>query len=156
MAKLVADLREYKRGYKKNYESYKTLYNNNAHSRARKMLLAYSDECGLKYLVLKQWQIINYRDIADLVNNKDNPRNTIIKTHNLEMLMKELGQAGMFRFPTKLKSSRGEAVNTENFHQFCRYEIYAADGLHSEESAFEDVLRNIADWIGERMCEEGV
>lgn len=56
MAKLIAGLHEYKKGYRNNYESYKTLNSNNhnnAHSRSRKMLLTYCDECGLKYLVLK-------------------------------------------------------------------------------------------------------
>lgn len=151
MAKLIADLREYRKGYEKNYESYKTLYSKNAHSRARKMLLTYSAECGLKYLVLKQWQIIRYEDIVELMNEKEDYRHSIITTHNLEKLIKELGQAGMFCFPSKLKSLRNETVNAENFHQFCRYEISVADGLYREEMAFEDVLRDIAEWIDQRI-----
>lgn len=155
MGILIADLQEYKKGYKKNYEAYYSLYIRNEHTRSRRLLLTYSNECGLKYLVLRKWQILSYKDIEKLVTRKDDPRNEIITTHNLEKLIKELGQAGMFRFPTRLKTTKGIPINSDNFHQYCRYEINSESKLYSEEVAFEDVQRKIADWITERI-EEGL
>lgn len=62
----------------------------------------------------------------------------------------------MFKFPSKLKTSRNETVNAENFHQFCRYEIAAKKDLYGEESEFENVLKEIAEWIDIRICQEGM
>ena len=52
---LIADKRDYRRGYEKHYQSYKRLKSQNADINSRRLLLVYSVECGLKYKLLDKW-----------------------------------------------------------------------------------------------------
>lgn len=45
---LIADKKDYKRGYKKHFGLYKRLHSEHADSSSRRLLLIYSVECGLK------------------------------------------------------------------------------------------------------------
>ena len=53
---LIADKRDYRKGYKKHYELYKRLKSNNSDINSRRLLLVYSVECGLKYMLLDKWR----------------------------------------------------------------------------------------------------
>ena len=52
---LIADKRDYRRGYEKHYQSYKRLKSQNADINSRRLLLVYSVECVLKYKLLDKW-----------------------------------------------------------------------------------------------------
>lgn len=156
MARLIADLQEYKYGFRKNYESYKSLHRRNEHLRSRTMLLAYCGECGLKYLLLKGWQIFRFADIESIMMDNSHPKHDIIITHDLKKLLKEVGQAGNFRFPSKLKSQRSVPINSENFHQYCRYGIRAKEGSQHVEEEFEKVLKELVGWIEECIDREEI
>lgn len=62
---LVADKKDYRRGYKKHYQLYKRLREENSNVNSRRLLLVYSVECGLKYMLLDKWNEENPKNIID-------------------------------------------------------------------------------------------
>ena len=62
---LVADKKDYRRGYKKHYQLYKRLREGNSNVNSRRLLLIYSVECGLKYMLLDKWNEENPKNILD-------------------------------------------------------------------------------------------
>ena len=67
---LIADKRDYRNGYKKHYGLYKRLYKENADINSRRLLLAYSVECGLKYMLLDKWHEENPKNILEGADEK--------------------------------------------------------------------------------------
>ena len=59
--------------------------------------------------MLDKWHEDNPKNI---INDKDDKRNGVIKTHNLEKILKELGQTGTFRFP-QIATAHRENVNAK-------------------------------------------
>lgn len=110
-------------------------------------MLVYSVECGLKYLLLDKWNEENPQVILD---SEDNRRKKILKTHNLEKILKELGQQGNFNFPL-LKTVHKDMVTSETYHQLYRYCIRTQDEQRTGEEHVEETLYNVACWIAERM-----
>lgn len=144
---ILADKRDYKCGYNKHYAAYKQLYIDNATIRSRRLLLIYSVECGLKYLLLDKW---NEDSPVSIIRDNNDTRHYIIRTHNLEKILKELGQAGTFSFP-QLKTNHGDTVVSDNFHELCRYGINIQEVDRSKEEKYEEELKKLAEWINERM-----
>ena len=144
---LVADKRDYRCGYKKHYELYKKLNNANANVHGRRLLLTYSVECGLKYLLLDKWHEENPRRILD---GEDKKKKGVLTTHNLEKILKELGQQGNFKF-VSLKTIHNDLASSEEYHQLYRYCIGIREGEHDKEQKMEETLNNIACWIAEGM-----
>ena len=144
---VLADKRDYQRGYKKHYSAYKELCGEVTVVKSRRLLLAYCVECGLKYLLLDKWHENNPKKI---IEDKEDRRNGIIKTHNLDKILKELGQAGTFKFP-QLETKHYDIVATESFHELCRYGIEVKAGEEAKENKFEEELLKVAKWIGEEL-----
>ncbi len=144
---LIADKRDYRNGYKKHYGLYKKLYNTNADINSRRLLLAYSVECGLKYLLLDRWHEDNPKKILDGV---DKQKREILTTHNLEKILKELGQQGNFKF-VQIKTIHRDLVTAETYHQLHRYCIKIQENELIKEKKFEETLNNVACWIAEGM-----
>lgn len=144
---LIADKRDYRNGYKKHYGLYKKLYNANADINSRKLLLAYSVECGLKYLLLDRWHEDNPKKVLD---GMDKRKREILTTHNLEKILKELGQQGNFKF-VQIKTIHRDLVTSETYHQLHRYCIKIQENELIKEKKFEETLNNIASWIAEGM-----
>lgn len=140
---ILADKRDYVNGYKKHYSAYRVLLENKGAEKSRKLLLSYSVECGLKYLLLDKWHENNPKDILE---NKEDRRNKIIMSHNLDKILKELGQAGTFRFP-QLATKHHEIVSSEDYHQMCRYGIDVEGNDMKKEEKYEMELKRIAEWI---------
>lgn len=144
---LIADKRDYRNGYKKHYGLYKRLYKENADINSRRLLLAYSVECGLKYMLLDKWHEENPKNILE---GADEKKKTILKSHNLEKILKELGQQGNFKF-VQLKTIHKDYVSSESYHQLYRYCIRIQEEDQSKEMNMEETLKNIACWIEEGM-----
>lgn len=144
---LIADKRDYRQGYKKHYEVYKKLYNKNEDIRSRRLLLAYSVECGLKYLLLDRWHEENPQKI---LKGDDRRKKEILSSHNLEKILKELGQQGNFKF-VQIKTVHKDLVTSETYHQLHRYCIRIQDNELGKEKRFEETLNNIACWIAEGL-----
>lgn len=85
---LLADKKDYRRGYEKHYQLYKRLKDENADVNSRRLLLVYSVECGLKYKLLDKWNEENSQRILD---SKDEKKKDILTSHSLEKILKELG-----------------------------------------------------------------
>lgn len=144
---VLADKKDYKRGYEKHYRTFQRLKQTNDDARSRRLLLVYSVECGLKCKLLDNWHENNPKEILD---NKDDWRRPIITTHNLEKILKELGQASVFKFPAAIETKHGDFVNSEDFHQFCRYGVEAKNKSDKEEK-YEEELMKVADWLEEEL-----
>ena len=144
---LIADKRDYRRGYEKHYQSYKRLKVENADINSRRLLLVYSVECGLKYKLLDKW---NEENPQKILEGTDDKKIKILKSHNLEKILKELGQQGYFNFP-RLKTLHRDIVDAESFHQFYRYCIKSQEKQSDKEEKVEDSLNDIACWIKEGM-----
>lgn len=144
---LLADKRDYRRGYEKHYQLYKRLKNDNSDVNSRRLLLVYSVECGLKYKLLDKWNEENPQRILD---GKDEKKKDILTSHNLEKILKELGQQGNFKFP-QLKTVHKNIVSTEGYHQLYRYCIKIQEKQLDKEKKIEDTLYDVACWIKEGM-----
>lgn len=144
---LLADKRDYRKGYEKHYRAYKRLKSENADIYSRRLLLAYSVECGLKYQLLDKW---NAESPQKILESTDDKKRDILTSHNLEKILKELGQQGNFKFP-RLKTVHRDIVDTESYHQLYRYCIKTQEKQSEKELAIEDSLNDIACWIKERM-----
>lgn len=144
---LIADKRDYRKGYEKHYQSYRRLKGENADINSRRLLLVYSVECGLKYKLLDKWNEKNPRKILE---GTDDKKRDILKSHNLERILKELGQQGNFKFP-RLKTVHKGIVDPESYHQFYRYCIKTQEKQLDKEEKIEASLNDIACWIKEGM-----
>lgn len=147
---ILADKRDYKEGYEKHYRTYQFLDLKNGTIVSKRLLLVYSVECGLKYKMLKEWEIESLSEIKEILKDKNDPRHKILGTHNLRRIIKELGQEGQFRFP-QIKTSHKDDVSSEEYHQMLRYGIRSDDRNKREEDQYEEVLKQIADWIQEEI-----
>lgn len=74
-------------------------------------------ECGLKYKLLDKW---NEENPQKILEGTDDKKIRILKSHNLERILKELGQQGNFKFP-RLKTVHRDIVDAESYHQLYRY-----------------------------------
>lgn len=142
---LIADKKDYRRGYKKHYQLYKRLKAENSDVNGRRLLLIYSVECGLKYRLLDRWNEENPKNILD---SNDDRKKDILKSHNLEKILKELGQQGIYKFP-QLETVHKNIVVSESYHQLYRYCIRTQEKQQEKEEKLEDVLNAIAYWIDE-------
>ena len=144
---LVADKKDYRRGYKKHYQLYKRLREGNSNVNSRRLLLIYSVECGLKYMLLDKWNEENPKNILD---SNDSRKKDILTSHNLEKILKELGQQGNFRFP-QLATVHKNVVVAETYHQLYRYCIRTQEKQQDKEEKMEETLNNVACWIEKGM-----
>lgn len=147
---LIADKRDYRKGYEKHYQSYKRLKGENADVNSRRLLLAYSVECGLKFKLLDKW---NEENPQKILEGNDVKKKNILKSHNLEKILKELGQQGNFKFP-RLKTVHKNIVDAESYHQLYRYCIKTQEKQSDTEEKVEDSLNDIACWIKEGMISQ--
>lgn len=144
---LTADIREYRRGYVKHYEAYKKMEQSNSDVNSRRLLLIYGVECGLKYLLLEQWHETSLKKIID---SGDEKKKDTVTSHDLKKLIKEVGQQGNFNLP-QLKTKHGGQVSSEAYHQVYRYCIQVDESEQIKEKEIEKSLKEVADWIDERM-----
>ncbi len=144
---IIADKRDYGRGYRKHYEVYRRLKQENSDVNSRRLLLTYCVECGLKYMVLDKWHEENPRRI---LNGTDEKKKGILKSHNLEKLLRELGQQGNFKFP-QLETVHKDIVDSEVLHQLYRYSIRLQEKEQEKGERLEETLQNVANWIREGM-----
>ncbi|MCI8517727.1 MAG: hypothetical protein HFG75_12835 [Hungatella sp.] len=144
---LHADKRDYRNGYYKHFRLYKKLHQENGDLNSRRMILIYSVECGLKYKLLDKW---NENDPRNVLDGKDEKKKSVLTSHNLEKIIKELGQQGNFKFP-QLETIHKDFVSSESYHQLYRYCIRTQEKDREKEEKLEETLRNIADWIEEGM-----
>ncbi len=141
---ILADKRDYKYGYQKHLAAYRYLNESNHTTRSRCLLLVYSVECGLKCLLLTKWREDSPKQI---LADKNDKRYSIITSHNLLELLKELGQT-RFRFP-QITTIHKDIVSAGEYHQLCRYGVKVREC--DKIGQYEQVLNDIIEWIGEEI-----
>lgn len=119
----------------------------NSNVNSRRLLLIYSVEIGLKYMLLDKWSEENPKNILD---SNDSRKKDILTSHNLEKILKELGQQGNFRFP-QLAIVHKNVVVAETYHQLYRYCIRTQEKQQDKEEKMEETLNNVACWIEKGM-----
>lgn len=148
---ILADKKDFKNGYRKHYSAYKAFNNrNNGEIISKRLLLTYSVECGLKYKLLEEWKINSSDEIREIFKNKEHPKHNILGSHNLQKIVKELGQEGQFKFP-QLKTKHKDHVTSEEFHQMQRYGVKPDEKDEKKTDEFEIILKQVAEWIGEEI-----
>jgi hypothetical protein len=145
---IVADKRDYKNGYRKHFFAYKRLVKDNDDTLSRCLLLAYSVECGLKFKLLDDWGITSVDEIREILQDKSNSKHSVLSTHDLQKIIKELGQEGQFKFP-QTRTIHKDPITIETYHQMERYGIREYDKSMSKSNDFEETLKRVADWIEE-------
>ena len=143
--KAIADKKDYKRAYLKHYMAYQKLAHTNDTVISRRLLLVYSVECGLKYKLLEKWRLLSTENI---ISNKKNAKSGVIGSHDLKVLLKELGQEGKFHL-TQIVTVHKEIIAIKDFHQICRYGINAKDENLNKMQQNENELYKIAKWLKE-------
>ena len=144
---LIADKKDYRRGYKKHYQLYKRLRDEQSDVNSRRLLLVYSVECGLKYMLLDKW---NEENPQNILKGDDDRKKDVLTSHNLEKILKELGQQGIFKFP-QLETVHKNIVISETYHQLYRYCIRTREKQQDKEKKLEESLNNVACWLEEGM-----
>lgn len=147
---ILADMKDYKIGYRKHYCTYRHLDSQNGPVLSKRLLLIYSVECGLKYKLLEKWEIRSTNEIREILKDKDHPKHKVLGTHNIRKIIKELGQEGQFHFP-EITTCHKDKISIEEYHQMKRYGIEADDRDTRDEDKLEEVLQQVADWIQEGM-----
>lgn len=142
--RVTADRRDYKNGYQKQYKTYQLLKQNNDSRLCRCLLLNYSVECGLKFLLLDKFRIVNPQKTS-----MDEEIEGVLYSHDLRKLLKKLGQT-KFKFPI-FETRHGDQIDAENFHQLCRYAVEVDDKNYPKSQQFELELSKIADWLEEEI-----
>lgn len=90
------------------------------------------------------------KDTQKIFDSADEEKKSMLKSHNLEKILKELGQQGNFKFP-QLKTIHRASVTSETYHQLYRYCIKTQEKESAKEEKIEEILGNIARWIEEGM-----
>lgn len=79
---LRADQKDYKAAYLKHWSTYQK-YRASGSKSSQRLLLAYSVECGLKYILMKREKIYQ-------VSNAQDEIQSLLKTHDFRKLLKKL------------------------------------------------------------------
>lgn len=143
---LLADKKDYKRGYCKHKVAYEYMVKTKGNMYSRCLLLLYSVECGLKWILLDRWRIDNPKRILE---NKNDERREILASHNLEKILNQVNQS-RFHFP-QIRTNHKDNVTSEDAHQMYRYGINVDDRDQDKLGKYEEVLSDVAEWIGEEM-----
>ncbi len=141
MAKIRADRKNYKKAFQKHAHSYHNWEKGSDIS--RRLLLCYCVECGLKCLVMQNNNIHQISQANAEVEK-------VLGSHDFRMLLKAVNKAGIYRLKN-FQTEYGETVTAENFHQLCRYCIDVKDREMLPVNEFEEVLKDIAEWLKEEI-----
>ncbi len=134
--------REFLDSYRRHYKLYKSTNGNN---KARRLLLFYSVECGLKSLMMKNFGKSNFEEFESYCVNS-NKRN--LTGHDIKAMLKEINPTHTF-FLQNINLKKGGSVQPGRFNELWRYGVTVAD-IQQEECA-ENTLKKIAEWIDTRV-----
>ena len=88
--------------------------------------------------------------MKEIFENKNDERNRSIGSHNIKIIIKELGCEGRFSF-SHFKTIHKDYISIESYHQVCRYGIKIDDKDKKVYDKFEIELRKIAEWLEEEI-----
>lgn len=130
---LTADRRDYKRAFQRHLHVYRN-WKIHDHTVTKELILAYIVECGLKYLIMENYQLF-------VVQEANSDLSKVLGSHDFKKMLKEVGWNNYRLIPFKTK--HGETVEPERYHEFCRYALEAENVEKPVE--FNDRLKEIVD-----------
>lgn len=139
---ICADQRDFRDAFKKHYSTYKQ-YTGAGSSISRRLLLIYCVECGLKYMLMKKEKIFRIADAQDSIQK-------FLYSHDIHRLLKVLHEAGPYSFPP-IRTVHKDVVRVDTYHQLCRYAVRVSEADQGLIQRYDEQLREIADWLGERV-----
>lgn len=139
---LRADQRDYKQAFTKHLHAYNNWGSTGSES-SKRLILAYCVECGLKCAIMKQERL-------NMVSEAQKPISDALGSHDFRKMLKILNQIGSYSFPI-IKTSHHENVEPKNYHEFCRYCIKPEDRSVSDIQRYDEILKEIAEWIKEHI-----
>lgn len=139
MAKLRADIKNYKKAFTTHFQAYKS-WNGGSHN-SKRIIMCYCVECGLKCLIMQDNKIC-FASQADPTTAK------ALGSHDFRVLLNAVKKAGIYRFEN-FQTEYDETVTPENYHQLCRYHINVKDGDMEPVNKYDRTLDEIAEWLKE-------
>lgn len=133
--------REFQESYRRHYRMYKEATGND---KARRLILFYSVECGLKSLLMKDLGNNTYEEFVQCCGSEKKE----LIGHNINAMLKIINPQNSYclkRIPLK----RGGYAPPEKFNELWRYGAALADG--NEEEKAEKTLTKIAEWIHTKL-----
>lgn len=137
MARINANRKNYKGAYQKHAYTYEKLQDGS--DITKRLVLCYCVESGLKYLIMEDRRIVK-------TSQADEELSKILGSHDFKVLLKAIKRAGTYQFKN-FQTEYGDTVNTENYHQLCRYCVNAKD--MSDVYEYDKTLNEIAEWLKE-------
>lgn len=137
-------LTAYKQDYKRAFKKHRATYINwpdKANLFGKRLILVYCVECGLKYLIMDKERINCVLDAREDIQKK-------LKSHDFQMLLKQLKKVGDFNFPG-FNTIYGDTVTPKTYHQICRYTIDSNPKGKACLEEYEKNLENVMKWIDE-------
>ena len=134
---LTANKRNYKEAFKKHYHAFINWQSTGSET-SKVLILAYAVECGLKFMIMEEARIYNTKNADDSIKN-------ILHSHDYSKLLKQVKWT-QYSF-IEFKTEHNDTVNTNNFHEFCRYCI--RENGTKEYLKFSEALRKIATQLDE-------
>ena len=135
---------EFLKSFHVKYRLYLDLQNQENYITERRLLLFYCVECGLKVWIMKEQMLNDYNELE-----KYSKKNQLdIAGHNIRNMLKNRGLHEKFRLKD-LKTLQGTKVPPKEYNQFWRYDAQSGD--LELENKMEKVLKNIADYLSERL-----
>lgn len=140
---ITADKRDYRKAYNRHKVSSEKLDEKSSYS--KNLLLFYSVECGLKYLLMNKWDILSINEIE-----QDEEKRRLLGTHNLKAILKVLGQQGLADF-SSFRTNHGDIVDINTYHQAYRYGIECDKRDIGKVNNIQAELYNVDRWIEEEL-----
>jgi hypothetical protein len=145
MARIPATSKQLKCSFRGYYKMYKGTSTSDFYQSAKRLLLFYSVESGLKCFLLNSMQKANTDDLEDRFTCLHN------HGHDIRELAKSAKIGGQSNY--QLQSFKSMAlqrrIEPEELHQIWRYGIETMCPV--EEAKAETVLQNIAVWLEQRI-----
>ena len=133
--KLNVTQKEFKDSFRMHYH----LYNPSCGSeKTRRLILFYSVECGLKYLILKNSGKNSYEEYCASGQGS-------WKGHNVKDMIKEVNPRNDFVLRDIQLKHGGGSVHPSRFNELWRYGVETADP--KEEEKAERTLVKVAEWL---------
>ena len=143
-----ANQQDFQKSYRKHYHTYINCCDNSKISDiSRSLILVYCVESGLKYVLMKEELITSVEKARDDLQ-------VLLNSHDFERLLINIPKCPKSHFRFKpFKTKHGDDIRAGNYHQMLRYAISADN--HFMLLEYNNQLREIADWIGDKVKEYG-
>lgn len=139
---IIADRCDYRNAYNKHFHAFSN-WGATGSDTSRRLLLIYSVECGLKFMLMESMRIYRGSEAREDIEK-------LLYSHNIHRLLKELKLAGQYSFPL-IHTVHGDCVGPDTYHQMCRYAIQPEERDKALVLHYDDQLEQILNWLKERV-----